>query len=116
MNKRVDDTLVPVPVGLLAQIKAMSSFLKYQTMSFEEIWDDIDKRCEEVAKDLSGYVNVVGIAHALFEIEKSEGPEGAQDLIDEIITGMSSEEVNGFMALVARELRRLSKKYKEGKE
>ncbi len=68
---------------------------------------------EEAAKDLSGYVNVVGIAHALFEIEKSEGPEGAQDLIDEIITGMSSEEVNGFMALVARELRRLSKKYKE---
>ena len=113
MNEEIEKILVPVPAGLLVQLKAMSAFQRYKTMSFEEIWDDIDKRCEEVAKDLSGYVNVVGIAHALFEIEKSEGPEGAQDLIDEIITGMSSEEVNGIMALVARELRRLSAEYKE---
>lgn len=34
MSKRIDDTLVPVPVGLLAQIKAMSLFHKCETMSF----------------------------------------------------------------------------------
>ena len=36
MSKKVDDTLVPVPVKLLAQLKAMSAFHRYQTWNVNE--------------------------------------------------------------------------------
>lgn len=57
MSKKVDDTLVPVPVKLLAQLKAMSAFHRYQTMNIEEVWNEIDKQCEKVEENLSTSVN-----------------------------------------------------------
>lgn len=114
MSKRIDDTLVPVPVGLLAQIKAMSSFLKYETMSFEKVWDDIGNRCEEVEENLSTSMDIVAQARAIFEFEKKEGAKAAQDLVNELIATMPGDEGKTYMGLVAITLRKLSKKYEEG--
>ena len=115
MSKKVDDTLVLVPVGLLAQIKAMSSFLKYETMSFEKVWDDIGNRCEEVEENLSTSMDIVAQARAIFEFEKKEGAKAAQDLVNELIATMPGDEGKTYMGLVAITLRKLSKKYEEGK-
>lgn len=113
MNRKVDDTLVPVPVGLLAQVKAMSSFLKYETMSFEKVWDDIGNRCEEVEENLSASMDIVAQARAIFEFEKKEGAKAAQDLVNELIATMPGDEGKTYMGLVAITLRKLSKKYEE---
>lgn len=115
MSKKVDDTLVPVPVKLLAQLKAMSAFHRYQTMNIEEVWNEIDKQCEKVEENLSTSMNIVAQARALFEIEKSEGKREAQELIDEMMTSAPGDEGQVYMGLVALTLRKLSKKYEEGK-
>ena len=113
MNKKIDDTLVPVPVGLLAQIKAMSSFLKYETMDFEKVWSDINDRCEETTKGLSVSMDIVAQARAIFEFEKKEGPKEAQELVNELIAKMPGEKGTMYMALIARTLQKLSKQYEE---
>lgn len=116
MNEEIEKILVPVPAGLLVQLKAMSAFQRYKTMSFAEIWSDIDDRCEEVEKGLSDFIDVMTTAYSIFEIENNEGPEEARKLIDEIIVKMPHEEADGFMIFVVMELRRLRAEYKEGKE
>lgn len=113
MNRKVDDTLVPVPVGVLAQLKAMSAFSNYKTMNVKEVWNDIDRRCEEVEKGLSDFIDVMTTAYSIFEIENNEGPEEARKLIDEMIVKMPHEEADGFMIFVAMELRRLRAEYEE---
>ena len=114
MSKRIDDTLVPVPVGLLAQIKAMSLFHKCETMSFEKVWGDIDRRCEEAEEGLSTSMDIVVHARALFEIEKSEGKKEAQELIDEMMASVPGENGKTYMGLVAITLQKLNKRYEEG--
>lgn len=116
MNKGSGKILVPVPAETLAQLQAMSVFCKCKTMSFAEIWSDIDDRCEEVEKGLSDFIDVMTTAYSIFEIENNEGPEEARKLIDEMIVKMPHEEADGFMIFVAMELRRLRAEYKEGKE
>lgn len=115
MSKKVDDTLVPVPVKLLAQLKAMSAFHRYQTMNIEEVWNEIDKQCEKVEENLSTSMNIVAQARALFEIEKSEGKREAQELIDEMMTSAPGDEGQVYMGLVAITLRKLNKQYEKGK-
>lgn len=114
MSKRIDDTLVPVPVGLLAQLKAMSAFRRYQTMSFEKVWDDIDGRCEEVEENLSAVMNMVANSRIIFEVEKTEGAKEAEELVNEMMTKAQDEEGEMYMALIAKTLQKLSKKYEEG--
>ncbi len=116
MNRKVDDTLVPVPVGLLVQLKAMSAFRRYKTMSFDEIWDDIDKRCEEAEENLSAVVNMLTNARVIFEVEKTEGVKEAEELVNEMMDKAPDEEGKMYMALVARTLQKLSKEYEEGKK
>lgn len=113
MSKRIDDTLVPVSVGLLAQLKAMSAFRRYQTMDIKEVWDEIDKQCEKVEENLSASMNIVAQARALFEIEKSEGKKEAQELIDEMMTNAPGDDGKIYMGLVAITLRKLNKRYEE---
>ena len=115
MSKKVDDTLVPVPVGLLAQLKAMSAFNWYQTMNIEEVWNEIDKQCEKVEENLSTSMNIVAQARTLFEIEKREGKREAQKLIDEMMISAPGDEGKTYMGLVAITLRKLNKQYEEGK-
>lgn len=113
MNKKVGEILVPVPVKALVQLKTMSAFHDYKTMNFEKIWDDIDDRCEETKEGLSGFVNMMGIVHSIFEVEKSEGLKEAQKIADETMAEMSGEHGDEVMALIAKELRELSVEYKE---
>lgn len=115
MNRKVDDTLVPVPVGLLAQVKAMSSFFEYETMSFEKVWGDIDRRCEDVEENLSTSMDIVAQARVIFEIEKMEGEKEAQKLIDELVAKMPGEDGKTYMGFVAITLWKLRKKYEEEK-
>lgn len=115
MNRKVDDTLVPVPVGLLAQLKAMSAFRRYQTMDIKEVWDEIDKQCEKVEENLSASMNIVTQARVIFEIEKMEGEKEAQKLIDELVAKMPGEDGKTYMGFVAITLWKLRKKYEEEK-
>lgn len=91
----------------------MSAFHDYKTMNFEKIWDDIDDRCEETKEGLSGFVNMMGIVHSIFEFEKKEGAKAAQDLVNELIATMPGDEGKTYMGLIAITLQKLSKKYEE---
>ena len=113
MSKRIDDTLVPVSVGLLAQLKAMSAFRRYQTMDIKEVWSDINDRCEETTKGLSVSMDIVAQARAIFEFEKREGPKEAQELVNELIAKMPGEKGKMYMALIAKTLQKLNKQYEE---
>ncbi|MDB7641241.1 hypothetical protein PND19_01135 [Ligilactobacillus ruminis] len=113
MSKKVDDTLIPVPVGLLAQLKAMSAFRRYKTMSFEKVWDDIDGRCEEVEDNLSAVMNMVANSRIIFEVEKTEGVKEAEELVNEMMAKTQDEEGKMYMALIAKTLQKLNKRYEE---
>lgn len=113
MNRKVDDTLVPVPVGLLAQVKAMSSFFEYETMSFEKVWGDIDRRCEDIEENLSTSMDIVAQARVIFEIEKMKGEKEAQKLIGKLAAKMSGEDGKTYMGLIAVTLWKLRKQYEE---
>lgn len=113
MHKGLGKIFVPVPAETLAQLIAMSAFNEFETMSFEKVWDDIDKQCEKTAGGLSGYVYVTGIARSISEVEKGKGAKEAQTLIDRIMTRMSGKECKEFMKLVAKASHELNKKHEE---
>lgn len=113
MNKDVDNMTVPVPMKVLAQLKAMSAFSAYETMNASEVWAELDECCEKVEKGLSVSLDIVAQARGLFEIQKTEGMKEAHELIDEMRNNAPQDVADIYMTLVAITLQKLDRQYEE---
>lgn len=116
MSKRIDDTLVPVPAGVLAALEAVCTFAHCKTINHKEMLEIISSRAEEVEEGLSGTISMLSLAYVIFETEKTHGKKAAKKVTSEILGRFQGEKKELVARFVADTIDDFERMYRGGKK